>query len=101
LAFCRQAYGIEFLLYKEIDNRKVIPVKILQDITEERNPLILKEAEEQCERLCVSGGIKTIRNVQADGMFLVKLLLSGMFESEDNYFAERSFYYNSDNILCR
>ena len=95
LDFCRQAYGIDFLLYKEIGNRKVISVKILQDITEERNPLILKEVEEQCERLCLSSCIKMIRNVQADGMLLVKLLLSGTSESEDlNYFAERSFNYN-------
>ena len=96
LDYCSKTSGTDYMLYNEIGERKVIPVKILQDITQERNPQILKEVEKQCERLGKSDTIKAIQNVQADGMLLAKILLSGLSDIVD---IEESVVYSSDNLL--
>lgn len=94
LDYCLKTSGTDYLLYSEIGERKVIPVKILQDITQERNPQILKEVEKQCERLSKNDTIKAIRNVQADGMLLAKTLLSGLSD-----IIKESVVYSNDNLL--
>lgn len=100
LDFCMKTPNAEFLLYKEIGERNVLPVKLLQDIAEKRNPQILKEVEKQCERLSKGDSVKAIRNVQADGMLLAKLLLSGSSEPEDMIgIAEEDVAYSSDKLL--
>lgn len=97
LDYCIQTSGTEYLLYKEIGERNVLPVKILQDITKEKNPMILKYVEKQCERLSKGDSIIAIRNVQADGMLLSKTLLSGQCDLVD--IAEKGVVYSYDNLL--
>ena len=100
LEFCREDKGADFLLYREIAGRKVIPVRILHDITEARAPQVLEEVEKQCERLSRDGGIRAVRNVQADGVLLVKMLLSGKSGSDSMAaLASEGVTYSSDNLL--
>ncbi len=100
LEFCRETKGTVFLLYKEICDRKVLPVRLLKDLTESRNPLILEEVEKQCKRLSRDNGIKAIRNVQADGVLLAKMLLSDTSDYKKMIAcANKSVIYSSDNFM--